>query len=175
MAIAIGSVGTLGKLCSEIIEGIDRGPIEAADSVGATQLQRLRWAVVPQTMPEIASFVLYRFEINIRVSSMLGVLGVGGIGQILSEGLRFKEWGLAGMALIVVVVTTILIDTLSGAVRRRIVAGPSGLTIVARRAGDRRRAPRLTHPMFGAIRVPRVRHGRHVTLGSGRLSLRRGR
>ena len=128
LAIAIGSVGTLGKLCSEIVEGVDRGPIEAADSVGASQLQRLRWAVAPQTMPEIASFVLYRFEINIRVSSVLGVLGVGGIGQILSESLRFKEWGLAGMALLVVVGTTILIDTVSGAVRRRIVAGPSGLT-----------------------------------------------
>ena len=126
LAIAIGSIGTLGKLCSEIIEGIDRGPIEAADSVGASQLQRLRWAVIPQTMPEIASFVLYRFEINIRVSSVLGVLGIGGIGQILNDGLRFKEWGLAGMALIVVVVTTMIIDAVSGAVRRRILAGPSG-------------------------------------------------
>ena len=126
MAIAIGSVGTLGKLCSEIVEGVDSGPIEAADSVGATQLQRLRWAVVPQTMPEIASFVLYRFEINIRVSSVLGVLGVGGIGQVLNDSLEFREYGLAGMALIVVVVTTILIDTVSGAVRRRILAGPSG-------------------------------------------------
>ncbi len=129
MAIAIGSVGTLGKLISEIVEGVDRGPIEAADSVGATQLQRLRWAVIPQTMPEVASFVLYRFEINIRVSSVLGVLGIGGIGQILNDSLRFKEWGLAGMALIVVVVTTILIDTVSGAVRRRILAGPSGTVV----------------------------------------------
>jgi phosphonate transport system permease protein len=126
MAIAIGSIGTLGKLCSEIVEGIDRGPIEAADSVGASQLQRLRWAVIPQTMPEIASFVLYRFEINIRVSSVLGVLGIGGIGQILNDGLRFKEWGLAGMALIVVISTTMIIDAISGAVRRRILAGPAG-------------------------------------------------
>ena len=124
VAIAIGSVGTLGKLCSEVIEAIDRGPIEAADAVGASQLQRLRWAVLPQSIPEIASFVLYRFEINIRVSSVLGVLGVGGIGQLLSDGLAFRECGLAGMALIVVVVTTIAIDTLSGAVRRRIIAGP---------------------------------------------------
>jgi phosphonate transport system permease protein len=124
MALAIGSVGTLGKLCSEVVEGIDAGPIEAADAVGASQLQRLRWAVLPQSVPEIASFVLYRFEINIRVSSVLGVLGLGGIGQLLNDGLRFREYGLAGMALIVVVVTTMLIDALSGAVRRRIIAGP---------------------------------------------------
>jgi phosphonate transport system permease protein len=126
MAIAIGSIGTLGKLTSEIVEGVDSGPIEAADSVGASQLQRLRWAVAPQTAPEIASFLLYRFEINIRVSSVLGVLGVGGIGQILNDSLEFREYGLAGMALIVVVVTTMLVDTVSGAVRRRIIAGPSG-------------------------------------------------
>jgi phosphonate transport system permease protein len=126
MAIAVGSIGTLGKLTAEIVEGVDSGPIEAADSVGASQLQRLRWAVAPQTMPEIASFLLYRFEINIRVSSVLGVLGVGGIGQILNDSLRFREYGLAGMALIVVVVTTMLVDTVSGVVRRRIIAGPSG-------------------------------------------------
>jgi phosphonate transport system permease protein len=131
MAIAIGSVGTLGKLCSEVIEGIDSGPIEAADSVGATQAQRLRWAVLPQSMPEIVSFVLYRFEINIRVSSVVGVLGVGGIGQVLNDSLRFREYGLAGMALIVVVVTTMLVDAVSGAVRRRILAGPSGDTTLA--------------------------------------------
>jgi phosphonate transport system permease protein len=126
MAIAIGSIGTLGKLTSEIVEGVDGGPIEAADSVGASQLQRLRWAVFPQTAPEIASFLLYRFEINIRVSSVLGVLGVGGIGQILNDSLEFREYGLAGMALIVVIVTTMLIDSVSGAVRRRIIVGPSG-------------------------------------------------
>lgn len=124
LAIAIGSVGTLAKLCSEVVEGIDRGPIEAADAVGATQLQRLRWAVLPQAIPEVASFVLYRFEINIRVSSILGVLGVGGIGQILNDSLDFNEYGLAGMALIVVVVTTIAVDAVSGAVRRRMIAGP---------------------------------------------------
>lgn len=124
LAVAIGSIGTLGKLCSEVIEGVELGPIEAADSVGASQIQRVRWAVLPQAIPEIASFVLYRFEINIRVSSVLGVLGVGGIGQILATNLRFKEWGVAGLALIVVVVATIAIDLVSGTVRRRILTGP---------------------------------------------------
>jgi phosphonate transport system permease protein len=57
---------------------------------------------------------------------VLGVLGVGGIGQILNDSLEFREYGLTGMALIVVVVTTMVIDTVSGAVRRRIIAGPSG-------------------------------------------------
>lgn len=124
LALAIGSIGTLSKLCSEVIEGIERGPIEAADAVGATHLQRLRWAVIPQAIPEITAFILYRFEINIRVSAILGVLGIPSIGNRLTQALRFKEWGQAGLALIVVVLATIAIDMISGAIRRRIIAGP---------------------------------------------------
>jgi phosphonate transport system permease protein len=125
LAIGVGSIGTLGKLSAEVIEGIDRGPIEAADAVGASMSQRLRWAVIPQALPEITAFVLYRFEINIRVSAILGVVGAGGIGGILNDSLQFKTYGTAGLALIVIVVATIAVDTISGWVRRRIIAGPS--------------------------------------------------
>lgn len=125
MAIAVGSVGTLGKLCYEVVEGLDPGPIEAADAVGATRVQRLRWGVVPQVLPELASFALYRFEVNIRASAVLGVVGAGGIGELLSLYVGFKEWDRAGLALIVVVVSTIAVDAISGRIRRRIVSGPS--------------------------------------------------
>jgi len=124
LALGLHSIGSLGKLCFEIIENIQRGPIEAADAVGATRLQRLRWGVIPQVAPELTSFLLYRFEINIRASSVLGIVGAGGIGTKLAESIRFKEFGTAGLALIVVVVGTIAVDTVSGAIRRRIVAGP---------------------------------------------------
>lgn len=124
LSIAIGSIGTLGKLCAEILEGIDEGPLEAADAVGASRLQRLRWGVIPQATPELLSFVLYRFEINIRVSAVLGAVGAGGIGGDLVDALRFKEWGQAGLALIVVILGTIAVDAMSGWVRRRIIAGP---------------------------------------------------
>lgn len=126
VALGIGSIGTLSKLCSEAIENIENGPIEAADACGATTLQRLRWAVIPQSAPEIISFILYRFEINIRVSAVLGLLGVGGIGGKLANSLQFNDWGAAGVRLFVVIVATILIDTLSGWVRRRILSGPPG-------------------------------------------------
>jgi phosphonate transport system permease protein len=125
VAIGVGSIGTLGKLFYELIEGIDRGPIEAADAVGATALQRLRWGVIPQVLPELTSLVMYRFEVNIRASSVLGLIGAGGIGDALAQSLRFKDWGTAGLALIIVVVGTIMVDTVSGMIRRRIVAGPS--------------------------------------------------
>lgn len=123
LAIGIGSIGTLGKLFFEIIEGVEKGPIEAADAVGASRLQRLRWGVMPQVLPEMTSFLLYRFEINIRASAVLGVIGAGGIGSDISQALLFKDWGTAGLGLIIVVVGTITVDTISGAVRRRIVSG----------------------------------------------------
>jgi phosphonate transport system permease protein len=123
LAIGVGSIGSLGKLFYEIIENVQSGPIEAADAVGASAVQRLRWAVIPQVAPELTSFFLYRFEINIRASSVLGVVGAGGIGGALADAIRFKEFGAAGLALIVVIVGTITVDTISGAIRKRIVAG----------------------------------------------------
>ncbi|HEX6195946.1 MAG TPA: phosphonate ABC transporter, permease protein PhnE [Jiangellaceae bacterium] len=126
LAIGIGSIGTLGKLSAEIIEGCDAGPVEAADAAGASKTQRIRWSVLPQVMPEILALWLYRFEINIRASAVLGVVGAGGIGTMLQQTIEFRAWGQAGIALLVVVGVTILVDTISGYVRRRIIRGPSG-------------------------------------------------
>lgn len=129
LAIGVGSIGSLGKLFYEIIESIRREPIEAAEAVGASPVQRLRWAVVPQVAPELTSFLLYRFEINIRASSVLGIVGAGGIGGALADAIRFKEYGQAGLALIVVIVGTVAVDTVSGAIRKRIIAGPRAQAI----------------------------------------------
>jgi phosphonate transport system permease protein len=123
LAIGIHSIGSLGKLLYEIIENVQSGPIEATDAVGASGVQRLRWGVIPQVAPELTSFVLYRFEINIRASSVLGIVGAGGIGGALADAIRFKEYDQAGLLLLVVIAGTIAVDTISGAVRRRIVAG----------------------------------------------------
>ncbi|MBW3620081.1 MAG: phosphonate ABC transporter, permease protein PhnE [Actinobacteria bacterium] len=123
LAIGIHSIGTLGKLASEAIESIDRGPLEAADAVGATWLQKMRWGVLPQALPEIVAFWLYRFEINIRASAILGVIGAGGVGAVLSNTVSYRRWDKAGMTLIVVVVVTLLIDAVSGRIRRRIISG----------------------------------------------------
>ena len=148
LAIGIGSIGTLGKLFYEIIEGIDPGPVEAVDAVGASRFQRLRWGVVPQVMPELTSFILYRFEVNIRASAVLGVIGAGGIGSDLAQSLQFKQWGAAGLALIIVVIGTIMVDTISGFVRRRIVHGPPRETF-----DDDERAGRPDAPTDPATRV----------------------
>ncbi|MDQ4034432.1 MAG: phosphonate ABC transporter, permease protein PhnE, partial [Chloroflexota bacterium] len=123
LAIGLHSVGTLGKLTAEVIEGIDSGPVEAARASGARALQVQRWGVVPQVLPEIVAFWLYRFEINIRAAAILGVVGAGGIGFVLQQAIIFGRFERAGLIIIVVIVATILVDTISGWVRRRIIEG----------------------------------------------------
>jgi len=128
LALGIHSVGTLGKLTAEVVEGIDAGPVEAARAAGGRPLQIQRWGILPQVLPEIVAFWLYRFEINIRASAILGAVGAGGIGFSLQQTIVFHRYELAGTAIIVVVVATIAIDTVSGWVRRRIIEGANART-----------------------------------------------
>ena len=123
LAIGIHSAGTLGKLTAEAIEGIDPGPMEAARAAGGRGLQVQRWGVLPLVLPEVVGFWLYRFEINIRAGAVLGVVGAGGIGFLLDQTIKFGRYPQAGMAILVVIVATIIVDTISGGVRRRIIEG----------------------------------------------------
>jgi phosphonate transport system permease protein len=136
LAIGVHSVGTLGKLTAEAIESIDPGPVEAARASGASSVQVQRWGVMPQVLPEVVAFWLYRFEINIRAAAILGLVGAGGIGSLLTTNIRYGRYSEAGMVIIVVVVTTILIDAVSGRVRRRIIEGPGGPRPEATRVAD---------------------------------------
>jgi phosphonate transport system permease protein len=131
LAIGFHSIGTLGKLTAEVVEGIDFGPVEAARASGARWAQIQRWGVLPQVLPDIVAFWLYRFEINVRAAAILGVVGAGGIGFIMEQTIRFGRFPKAGMALIVVVVATILIDLISGWVRRRIIEGADKKAVAA--------------------------------------------
>lgn len=123
LALAVNGVGTLGKWGYEAVEAVSRGPIEAARAAGGDTLQVLRWGVWPQVEPAFWSFWLYRFEINVRSSAVLGLIGVGGIGDMLTAYTQYREWSTVGVLLIVVVVVTMLIDAASGAIRRRIMEG----------------------------------------------------
>jgi phosphonate transport system permease protein len=123
LALGIHSIGTLGKLSSEVIEGIDSGPVEAISSAGGTKLQEIRFGVVPQVMPNIVAYWLYRFEINIRASAVLGVVGAGGIGAELVAQLAFRDFARAGTVLLLTVGIVLVIDTISARVRRRIISG----------------------------------------------------
>ena len=129
LAIGIHSAGTLGKLTAEAIEGIDGGPMEAARAAGGRGLQVQRWGVLPLVLPELVGFWLYRFEINIRAGAVLGVVGAGGIGALLQATIIFGRWPQAGTAILVVIVATIIVDTISGGVRRRIIEGADAKTV----------------------------------------------
>jgi len=124
LALGVGSVGTLGKLASEAIEGIQPGPVEAVRASGARPVQVIRWGVIPQVLPEIVAFWLYRFEVNIRAGAILGVVGAGGIGAYIGRAFDSRDWDRIGIALLVIVVVTMLVDAISGLVRHRIIAGP---------------------------------------------------
>jgi len=123
LAIGVGSIGTLGKLTSEAIEAVPTGPGEATRSTGASTLQTLRWAVTPQILPEVIAFWLYRFEINIRASAILGILGAGGVGSLLAQVFERRDWERIGITLTVIIVVTVIVDQISGSVRHRVISG----------------------------------------------------
>ena len=123
LAVGIHSIGTLGKLSSEVIEGIDEGPLESIKSSGGSKITELLFGVVPQVMPTITSYWLYRFEINLRASAVLGVVGAGGVGAELINQLRFRDFPRAGTVLVVTILMVLIVDTISAAIRKRIIKG----------------------------------------------------
>jgi phosphonate transport system permease protein len=133
LAIGLHSIGTLGKLSSEVIEGVDEGPIEAIGSSGGTLALRIRYGIIPQAMPNIVAYWLYRFEINIRASAVLGLVGAGGIGAEIVARLQFRsDWPKAGAALIATVVVVLMIDAASSAIRRRIITGQQSTSLISK-------------------------------------------
>jgi phosphonate transport system permease protein len=147
LAIALGSIGTLGKWGYESFESVDRGASEAATAAGASKVQIMRWGVWPNAKPDVLAFWLYRFEISVRASAILGLIGAGGIGKMLIDNIQFRVWDVVGMLMIVVVVVTMLIDQISGTVRARIITGRWELPVVsALRRRSARRARALASP-----------------------------
>ena len=120
----------------QVIEGIDEGPREAIQSSGGSLVEEVRFAIIPQAMPTIVAYWLFRFEINVRASAVLGLVGAGGIGAEIIARLRFpNDWPKAGAALIATVVVVLIIDTISGAIRRRIISGQPSDSAMAWSAG----------------------------------------
>ena len=123
LALGIAGIGTQGKWVYETIESAQEGASEAVRAAGGTTAEVTRWALWPAAAPALMSFALYRFEINIRTSAVLGLVGAGGIGTMLSNYTNYREWGTVGMLLIVVVAVTMIFDLISGSIRRRIMEG----------------------------------------------------
>jgi len=121
LAIALNTAGVLAKLFSEAVESIDKGPIEGVKATGAGQLHEIGWGVLPQVAPLWTSFALYRFESNSRAATVLGLIGAGGIGQVLFESLQAFDYRTVSTIAIIIVVAVTLIDMLSQAMRKRLL------------------------------------------------------
>ena len=121
MALALHTGGVLGKLFSEAVEAIEPGPVEGVRATGASPLHEIMWGVIPQVAPLWTSFALYRFESNSRSATVLGLIGAGGIGQVLFESMNGFQFREVSAIVIVVVIAVTLIDMLSQAMRKRLL------------------------------------------------------
>ncbi|MCI2843120.1 phosphonate ABC transporter, permease protein PhnE [Staphylococcus hominis] len=121
LALGIHSVGMLGKLFIEDIESLDFSSAEALKASGANKTKTLVFAVIPQILPSFLSLILYRFELNLRSASILGLIGAGGIGTPLIFALQTRSWDRVGIILIGLVIMVAIVDFISGAIRKHIV------------------------------------------------------
>lgn len=124
LAILLTDIGTFGKLFSEALENIDQRQIEGLRATGAGPITRARWGVIPQIAPVILSQVLYMLESNTRGATVIGAIVGGGIGLLLTQAIvTHQDWEHVAWYIVLIVLTVILMDTLSGWLRRRLIKG----------------------------------------------------
>jgi phosphonate transport system permease protein len=121
LALTVHSVASLGKLYSEAIESIDPGPLEAITATGANRLQVIMYAVVPQFIPQFISFTLYRWDINVRMSTVIGFVGGGGIGFILQQFINLGDFYSAATAIWAIAIVVMVMDWASAKIRERVI------------------------------------------------------
>jgi phosphonate ABC transporter permease subunit PhnE len=121
LALTLHSVAALGKLYSEQIENIDAGPIEAIQATGANRLQTIIYAVVPQIVPPYTAFTMYRWDINVRMSTIIGFVGGGGIGFLLQQQINLLRYRGAGVAVLAIAIVVSALDYASATIRERMV------------------------------------------------------
>jgi len=121
VALTLHSIAALGKLYSEAIESIDPGPIEAIEATGATRLQVILFGVIPQMISPFISFSIYRWDINVRMSTVIGLVGGGGIGFLLVQYIRLLDYRSAGIAVWFIAVTVAILDYTSAEIRNKML------------------------------------------------------
>ncbi|MFT4578356.1 MAG: phosphonate transport system permease protein [Nitrospinales bacterium] len=120
LALGVHSIAALGKLFSEQIESIDTGPVEAITAVGAKPIQVVMFGVLPQVILPFLALSFYRWDINVRMSTIIGFVGGGGIGFLLQQWINLLHYNEAGTALLAIAIVVITLDTLSAKIRERI-------------------------------------------------------
>ena len=123
LAIMTSDIGTFGKLFSETIEAADRRAVEGVASAGGAAAHRVRFGVLPGVLPVMAGQVLYLFESNTRSSTIIGIVGAGGIGLTLTEMIRTLEWPTVAFIVLLILAMVAAIDAVSTRLRRRLIGG----------------------------------------------------
>lgn len=121
LAIAVSEVGTFAKLFSEAIENTSEKPVEGVKASGGSRFQQIRFAVSPQVSPVILSILLYNFESNVRSSTILGIVGAGGIGFLLSDRIAAYKWDEAWSIIFLIIAMVYVIDYLSARIRGQLI------------------------------------------------------
>ncbi|MFB5597735.1 MAG: phosphonate ABC transporter, permease protein PhnE [Nitrosopumilaceae archaeon] len=133
LAIIMYTVGFVAKLQYESIETIDSDPMDAVSSIGVSKWQLIRYVVIPESAPHLLSQVLYMFDYNVRQTSILGLVGAGGIGFYIINYIKFFEYGKAAVFMLVVLATVLVIDWVSVKIRDKyIVKSQRGMEVKAR-------------------------------------------
>ncbi|WP_439521123.1 phosphonate ABC transporter, permease protein PhnE [Marivita sp.] len=121
LAIAVSEIGTFAKLFSEAIENTSEKPVEGVKASGGSRLQQIRFGVMPQVNPVILSILLYNFESNVRSGTILGIVGAGGIGFLLSDRIAAYKWDEAWSIIFLIIAMVYVIDWLSGLIRAKLI------------------------------------------------------
>ncbi|MBW8880802.1 MAG: phosphonate ABC transporter, permease protein PhnE [Asticcacaulis sp.] len=121
LALTVSNAGTLAKLFSEAVENIENAPVEGVRATGGSRLHEIVWGVIPQVAALWTSFALYRFESNARSATVLGLIGAGGIGQLLFDNLNGFDYRSTSAISLVIVAAVTLIDILSQQIRKRLL------------------------------------------------------
>ena len=121
LALALHTIAALAKLYSEQVESILPGPLEAVQATGADRLQTIVYAVIPQIIPPYISFTMYRWDINVRMSTIIGFAGGGGIGFLLQQNINLRDYRAASVQMLAIAVVVASMDYISSEVRNRFV------------------------------------------------------
>ena len=121
LALAVTWFALLGKLFSESIENIDAGPIQAITAAGANRVQMIGFAILPQIVPPFVSYLLYRWDINVRMATIIGFAGGGGIGLTLTTYFGSLQYHKAGTVVALIVIVVALMDFASAKLRQNLV------------------------------------------------------
>ncbi len=121
MVLSIHSIGMIGKMYAEQLDVIEEGPLEALNACGASTMSRIKLGVVPQIVPNFLNVILYRFDLNIRTASLLGLVGAGGVGYSISVHSSNQHWPELAAVLYGVIILVLIVDLISSKLRKKLI------------------------------------------------------